>query len=199
MAYNKFTINQIRKQFDITVLEEPVMFTDISAVEPSDMLRYFLKRQIPLAEAIGTEKAKSEFIIAPILSELRELTQHQTSLFSGIEFNVDEEQGLNGRCDYIISQSSLQFSLTAPVLLLVEAKNDNINSGLGQCMAEMIAAQIFNQQEGNETKTIYGCVTTGSVWRFLKLEGKKIYIDDKLYFIESLEIVLGILVHITFD
>jgi len=199
MAYNKFTINQIRKQFDIAVLEEPVLFTDISAVEPSDMLRYFLKRHIPLAEAIGTEKAKSEFIIAPILSELRELTQHQTSLFSGIEFNVDEEQGLNGRCDYIISQSSLQFSLTAPVLLLVEAKNDNINSGLGQCMAEMIAAQLFNQQEGNETKTIYGCVTTGSVWRFLKLEGKKIYIDDKLYFIESLEIVLGILVHITFD
>ncbi len=81
--------------------------------------------------------------------------------------------------------------------MMVEAKNDNINEGLGQCMAEMIAAQRFNQREGNETKTIYGCVTTGSVWRFLKLEEKQIWIDDKQYFIESLETILGILVHIT--
>ncbi len=197
MAYNKFTINQIRKQFEMQLIEEPTLFMHITPVEPSDMLRYFLDRHIPLAEAIGTEKAKSEFIIAPILSELREMTEHQISLFSGIEFNVDEEQGLNGRCDYIISQSSIQFSLSAPILVMVEAKNDNINSGLGQCMAEMIAAQIFNKDEGNETESVYGCVTTGSVWRFLKLEGKKIFIDEKQYFIESVEIVLGILVHIT--
>lgn len=197
MAYNKFTINQIRKQFGIHVVEEPTLFPHVTPVEPGDMLRYFLNRHIPLAEAIGTEKAKSEFIVAPLLAELRELTEHRISLFSGLDFNVDETQGLNGRCDYIISRSSLQFSLTAPILVMVEAKNDNINAGLGQCMAEMIAAQFFNQQEGNETEVIYGCVTTGSVWRFLKLEKQTIFIDDKQYFIESVETVLGILVYIT--
>ncbi|EDN70877.1 conserved hypothetical protein [Beggiatoa sp. PS] len=196
MPYNKFTIQQIRKQFDVKVLEEQTLFTQITPVQPSEMLGYFLKRHIPLAEAIGTEKAKSEFIIAPILSELRELTEHRISLFSGIEFNVDEEHGLNGRCDYIISQSSLQFCLTTPVLMMVEAKNDNINSGLGQCMAEMLAAQMFNQQEGHQIETIYGCVTTGSLWKFLQLQDKKISIDNKQYFIESLDILLGILVHL---
>lgn len=134
--------------------------------------------------------------MAPILAELRELTNKQISLFSGVEFNIDEAQGLTGRCDYIISSSPLQFSLTAPVLMMVEAKNDNINEGLGQCMAEMVAAQRFNQQEGNETKAVYGCVTTGSIWRFLKLEDKQIWIDDKQYFIQMPEVVLGILVHI---
>jgi hypothetical protein len=197
MAYNKFTINQIRKQFDIQMTEASSLFPDITPVAPNETLRNLLTRYIPLAEAIGTEKAKSEFIVAPILAELRELRHHQISLFSGLEFNIDEAQGLTGRCDYIISQSPLQFSLTAPILVMVEAKNDNINEGLGQCMAEMIAAQRFNQREGNETKTIYGCVTTGSVWRFLKLEEKQIWIDDKQYFIESLETILGILVHIT--
>ena len=196
MAYNKFTINQIRRQFEMQVIESPNLFGDITPVAPSEILRTLLTQYIPLAEAIGTEKAKSEFIVAPILAELRERMDQQISLFSGLEFNIDEAQGLTGRCDYIISASPLQFSLTSPVLMMVEAKNDNINEGLGQCMAEMIAAQRFNQQEGNETKTIYGCVTTGSIWRFLKLEGKQIWIDDKQYFIQTPELVLGILARI---
>ncbi|MEZ4632843.1 MAG: hypothetical protein R2880_19390 [Deinococcales bacterium] len=52
--------------------------------------------------AIGTEKAKSEFIIAPILAELRFMAKHEIR----IEFNVDDAQGLNGRCDYVLSQSN---------------------------------------------------------------------------------------------
>lgn len=197
MAYNKFTIQQIRKQFAMEICETPSLFPHITPVKPGDMLRQFLERQIPLAEAIGTEKAKSEFIIAPILAEIRELTHHKISLFSGIDFTIDEEQGLNGRCDYILSKSSMQFSVTAPVLMMVEAKNDNINSGLGQCMAEMVAAQRFNATEENETNTIYGCVTTGSVWRFLVLKGTCITIDEKQYFIESLNTILGILMFVT--
>ena len=199
MAYNKFTINQIRKQFEIQVTESSNLFADSMPVAPSEMLRTLLTRDIPLAEAIGTEKAKSEFIVAPILAELRARTEQRISLFSGVEFNIDEAQGLTGRCDYIISLSPLQFSLTAPVLVMVEAKNDNINEGLGQCMAEMIAAQRFNQQESNPPRTIYGCVTTGSVWRFLQLQEKQIWIDDKQYFIDDLELVLGILFQVVAD
>jgi len=108
MAYNKFTINQIRKQFAIQVTESPDLFGDITPVAPSEILRTLLTQYIPLAEAIGTEKAKSEFIVAPILAELRERSNQQISLFSGLEFNIDEAQGLTGRCDYIISASPLQ-------------------------------------------------------------------------------------------
>ena len=197
MAYNTFSIRQIRKQFGMKIREEPRLFPQITPVQPSEMLRCLLERHIPLAEAIGTEKAKSEFIIAPILSEIRELARHQISLFSGVDFTIDESQGLSGRCDYIISRSDMQFAVTAPVFVIVEAKNDNINSGLGQCMAEMIAAQLFNAAEGNETEIIYGCVTTGSVWRFLMLQDTCITIEEKQYFIESLDVILGILLRMT--
>ena len=36
--------------------------------------------------------------------------------------------------------------LTAPLIAIVEAKNDNIHNGLGQCIAAMFAAWEFNQQ-----------------------------------------------------
>jgi transketolase C-terminal domain/subunit len=55
--------------------------------------------------------------------------------------------------------------------MIVEAKNENIKGGLGQCVAEMVAAQIFNEREANAIDTIYGAVTTGEIWKFLKLGG----------------------------
>jgi co-chaperonin GroES (HSP10) len=75
----------------------------------------------------------------------------------------------------------------------VEAKNENIKGGLGQCAAAMLAAQLFNEQEGNEIKTIYGAVTTGDIWKFLKLEGTDIFIDLNNYYIKELNKILGIL------
>ncbi|BAP57281.1 hypothetical protein THII_2984 [Thioploca ingrica] len=61
-------------------------------------------------------------------------------------------------------------------------------------MAEMVAAQIFNNQEGLKRNYVYGSVTTGSVWRFLKLQDNHIYIDNQEYFIDKLENILGILI-----
>ncbi|WP_338043173.1 hypothetical protein [Okeania hirsuta] len=84
-------------------------------------------------------------IISPIIVELRKYFNRQISLFSGTEFNVDKSKGLTGRCDFIISYSPKQLEVTAPVVKIVEAKNDNIKSGLAQCIAEMVAAQLFNR------------------------------------------------------
>ncbi|MBX2864667.1 MAG: hypothetical protein KTR27_14050 [Leptolyngbyaceae cyanobacterium MAG.088] len=197
MAYNEFTINDIKKQFAVNLIEDQALFTDVKGQTPPQWLSDFLEIHLPLADAIGTEKAKSEFIVAPILSAARELLDRQISLFSGIEFTVDKSQGLTGRCDYIVSRSRSQYSLSAPVLALVETKNDRINAGLGQCMAEMIAADLFNRQEENELTTIFGCVTTGDLWRFLKLqsvnEKRTIFIDTKQYFATQVDELLGIL------
>ncbi|GGA36301.1 hypothetical protein [Okeania sp. KiyG1] len=101
-------------------------------------------------------------IISPIIVELRKYFNRQISLFSGTEFNVDKSKGLTGRCDFIISYSPKQLEVTAPVMTIVEAKNDNIKSGLAQCIAEMVAAQLFNRQKKNQIYCIYGIVTTGS-------------------------------------
>ncbi|GCL35647.1 MAG: hypothetical protein ACKO9I_12000 [Sphaerospermopsis kisseleviana] len=53
--------------------------------------------------------------------------------------------------------------INAPVILVVEAKNENIKGGLGQCIAEMYAAKLFNEREENEITEIYGVVTTGEI------------------------------------
>ena len=100
---------------------------------------------------------------------------------------------MSGFCDFIISRSPEQLFIQSPVITIVEAKNDNIQSGLGQCIAEMIAAQIFNERQGNPIKNIYGVVTTGSVWQFLKLTEQRIEVDLDEYFINNVGKILGIL------
>ncbi|BAY29721.1 hypothetical protein NIES2107_15650 [Nostoc carneum NIES-2107] len=193
MAYSDFTLNKFKKDFNIYIDEEVDLFADIEPREISNQLLTTLEETTELALAINTEKARSEMIITPILLEIRRKANYQISLFSGSDFNVDAEKGLNGYCDFVISRSKEQLTINAPVIIIVEAKNENIKSGLGQCMAAMLAAQIFNEQEKNEIKTIYGAVTTGDIWKFMKLEGINLFVDLNNYYIKELSKIVGIL------
>lgn len=83
--------------------------------------------------------------------------------------------------------------ISAPGVTLVEAKNENIKGGLGQCIAEMVAAQRFNQQKETLIDAIYGVVTTGMIWKFLKLVNQTAFIDLSDYFIKEINKILGIL------
>lgn len=193
MSYSDFTIETLKEQFEIEMIEDCELFSQTAVAQVPKLLTELLQRYAPLAITISTEKARSEFIIAPILAEFKLQFKEQTSLFSGFEFNVDKNQGLNGRCDYILAKSKEQLTLNAPILVLVEAKNDNITSGIPQCIAEMIAARIFNEQKHLGIKTIYGVVTTGSLWRFLKLVNNTAYVDIIEYPLQQLDKILGIL------
>ena len=122
--------------------------------------------------------------------------KNKISLFSGIGFNVDPKQGLSGTCDFIISPSEQQLELTRPVLTVVAAKNENINAGIPQCMAQMLASRIFNQREGSGINYVFGCVTTGTVWKFLKYSKGTISVDIEDYYIREIGKILGILVEI---
>ncbi len=193
MSYSQFSLETVETTFGITILETVGTFADIQPVNYSDFLTQILKRYLPLALAIGTEKSRSELILTPILVELKEQLHNTISLFSGREFNVLPEKGLNGFCDFLISKSPEQIIIKAPIIALVEAKNDNIQSGLGQCIAEMIAVQLFNQEKGNVIPTVYGSVTTGTNWKFMRLTGQTIEIDLNEYFISDIGKILGIL------
>lgn len=193
MPYSNFTIESLKRRFNLTIHEGSDYFADAEAVTISPLLAETLKENVPLALSISTEKARSEMIIAPLLIEVRRLMKHQISLFSGVEFNVDKEQDLQGVCDYLISLSSEQLTVSAPVITLVEAKNENIKAGLSQCIAEMLAARLFNQQQGNDIHTIYGVVTTGSNWKFLRLHGDTVYVDLTEYYIKEAGKIVGIL------
>jgi hypothetical protein len=136
-------------------------------------------------------------IIAPVLVELRKQTGRSISFFSGVDFTVDPAEGLNGVCDYLVSLSPEQLFLTAPVLIIFEAKNEDIKGGFAQCIAAMIAAQRFNEREHNAIPLIHGVVTTGTNWRFLQLEDQLVRIDQREYYIDNANKLIGILLAIT--
>lgn len=193
MAYSNFTLAKVKEYFGLTVDETQDLFVGVEGVKPSEILTVTLKEYIPLAIAINTEKARSEFLIAPVLTEAMRQLNYRVSLFSGSEFNVDIEKGLLGFCDFLISASQEQIFISAPVITIVEAKNENIIGGLGQCVAEMVASRIFNQRAKNGIDKIYGAVTTGTVWRFLVLDGNTVFIDRLEYYIKEVDKILGII------
>jgi len=193
MAYGNFTIDQLIEKFDLSIKESSGLFSKAPVRAGSHHLTETLREQVELAVAIGTEKARSELIIMPVLLDLKRQFKLEISLFSGVDFTVAPEQGLNGVCDFLISLSTEQILVRSPVVMLVEAKNENLKVGFPQCIAEMIAAQQFNQQKGNLVDIIYGVVTIGTLWRFLTLSGRTVEIDSSEYHISDIEKILGIL------
>lgn len=194
MAYSEFTFEKLETDLHL-VLEEADLYSDIQPVDISDSFSELSKENVPLALSINTEKARSELIIAPVLVELRKMLKRTISLFSGIEFNVDPQKGLNGVCDFIVSASSKQILVTAPIINIVEAKNENIKSGIPQCVAEMYAAQLFNKGKSINIPHIYGAVTTGSSWKFMQLQRNQIIVDSMEYFIDNVGKIMGILIY----
>lgn len=200
MSYSEFSLTKVKQEFGLTTLEERGIFADVPELAASKLLAETLNYNQPIVLGSNSEKARSELIIAPILVDLRRQLKEQINLFSGVDFTVDDTRGLNGICDFIITKSPEILIVTAPVITVVEAKKENINAGLGQCAAEMVAAQIFNartesssEKLAQDVKTIYGAVTTGSIWQFLRLEKQILSIDLSEYYLKDVNKILGIL------
>ena len=193
MAYSSFTLSQVSRTFQLETIRRRGIFADIEPVAPSEHLTAALERNLPFALAMGTEKAKSELIVADVLVELCLHFADRVSLFSGIDFNVDATNGLMGVCDFLVSLSPQAFEVEAPAIILVEAKRDSLTDRLGQCVAEMVAAQRFNADAGNDIPCVYGATTSGIDWLFLKLEGQTLSIDMTVYQLVQCDKILGIL------
>jgi hypothetical protein len=193
MSYREFTLKDIRTKLGIEMEEELSLYDDVTPVSPPPALVEWLRENEPLATAINTEKARSELIIAPVLLEVRRLLDKKIGFFSGREFNVDPARGLNGVCDFMLSLSRERYMITAPLMVVVEAKNEDMVGGLPQCLAEMYAVQLYNQQESLSLPAVHGAVSTGTNWRFLKLSGQNAWIDVREYYLHELGTILGIL------
>jgi len=192
VAYNNFSLLEVTEQFELSLSGSPFC-QDLPVAVPSELFLAIFKEWFPLAQQARSEKAKSELLISPVLLEVRKLVHNSVELFSGEEFSVDRERGLNGFCDFLLSKSTTPYLIEAPVVMLVEAKRGELDLGLGQCIAQMVAAQLFNVTKGRAIPVIYGSVTSGRLWQFLKLEGKNVTIDANEYQITPVERILGIL------
>jgi len=193
MPYSSFTFREVKKQFSLHE-KNTTLFKDVAEI----MISGWLKKSLAISAKLPlkSEKARSEGIVAPILFELKERNEDKITLFSGENLDIDDQIGLNGECDFILTKTPYSSTIEAPVFCLVEAKQHIVEKSLGQGVAQMIGAREFNKTEGNLIETIFGAVTSGEIWQFLQLTGNTIYTDMDRYFIENPNKILGILQHI---
>jgi hypothetical protein len=195
MVFSDFTFPQVQQDLGLA-LDEADLFSPVPAVPLREDFVATVTDGATIALAVNTEKAKSEFIIAPVLLEVRRLCRGAVGLFSGVALDVDPAKGLNGVCDFILTKPARQFILSAPVVTVVGAKNDNLRNGLGQCIATTYAATLYNQRAGSPVAAVCGVVTTGSAWKFLRLEGTTVTLDLKEYYIDNLGKLVGVLTYL---
>lgn len=142
--------------------------------------------------ALISEKARSEFIVVPILLAARELSGDQVAIYSGQRLDVAPEDGLAGECDFILALGPALPPLHAPLMTVAEAKKNDIEVGLGQCIAQMVGARVFNKRAGRVTAPVYGCVTTGETWQFLRLLDRAALLDRQRYYVDNIGKILGV-------
>lgn len=200
MAYSNFNnFQQLQKDFGLK-MRVSSFWADAqnTLLAPSERLL----NQLKMAEKLPvylSEKARSELIISPVLLEIWARKADFLMLFSGVSLDVDAARGLNGICDFLIAKTQNQYVIETPILCLIEAKNRELSEGFAQCVAEMYASQILNRQSDNPKtqSAIFGCITNGREWQFLKLEEDCVFIDLQRYFLNELDKILGILDWIT--
>jgi hypothetical protein len=189
MAYSDSTFAKLKSLYGILQDYQNLGLAEVAAVQPSSRLVEDITdgQHIPVI----SEKAKSEFLIAPIVREIQRNNKNIT-FFSGVSFNIEGEKLLNGTPDFMISAKARRADVESPIFCMVEAKNGIIEEGYAQCAAEMYAAKLFNEQTNEPIEIIYGVVTNAFEWVFLKLENNSIFIDTERYYLNNLAQILGI-------
>jgi hypothetical protein len=188
MAYADFSLQTAIDRLGLEA-RSAVLFPKLQPCVVPDWLPTVLARgsHNPLLN----ETTRSQMIVTPVLLAAQEITGNAFTIFPGVSLNVRPADGLNGECDYVLSASPPLPMLRAPILTLVEAKNADIDSGLGQCAAQMVGARVFNEQAGHAGRAVYGCVTTGEVWAFLKLGESVLTLDQSRFYISDVADILS--------
>jgi hypothetical protein len=193
MSYTDFSIDSVMSGLELEI-ETSELFPGLEPLPLQPWLRDSLDRGSH--QVLLSEKARSEFIVVPILLACQELTARAVTIYSGQRLDVDSSLGLMGECDFILSATLPLPGLRAPLVTIVEAKKHDIETGIWQCIAQMTGAKIFNERAGRPIEEIFGCVTNGEVWQFLRLSKQLATIDGRRYYLDNVGAILAAFVNI---
>lgn len=193
MAYSDFTLSDLETKFGIQHKKQRIDFPS-NLIEPSEKLMGDLKENVDMP--IKSEKARSEWIVVPILRELRRLNDNFFTIYSGENLTADKEKGLIGECDFILSKDIKSYEISFPIFQIVEAKKNDLDEGIKQCASQLLGARIFNEKKGINSQKIYGCTTTGDDWIFLELNENNLTIDNRKYYLVEIKELLGVFQYI---
>ena len=196
MSFSDFDLRGALEAFGLQEERAADMFAEVEPLVPSEWLRAWLDEFVPGELGVSSEKARSEFVIAPILVEARRRSAGPANVLSGVTLDVDRARGLTGFCDFLIARSKKLYHLRGPLVAVVEAKREDLIAGLGQCVASMVALREFNARDGLDIPVIYGCVSSGSNWKFLRLAKDQLEIDSREYYLRDVGKIIAIIVHV---
>jgi hypothetical protein len=200
MPYSQYnTLHSVRQKLGVSTRFGRLL-PNFEHIQPSDLLLKILERNTSNRTAYFNGKSRSEGIVFPILSELQSINNFKFALYSGATIDGEKELGLNGECDFVLSGAAQSIELERPIFCIVEAKDNDIELGIPQCIAQLCGANFFNQKVENiQLKNIYGAVTTGTEWNFLKMEDNNVMIDNDIYSIKNLSELLGAINHLVIE
>ena len=193
MGYSKYKkLKVVTKKFGLSATQEELFADNIATVAPSSWLVETLQmaKIVPLIN----EKVKSERIVSPILIDVANFFKDKITLFSGEKLEVNASDNLSGECDFFFTLIPRSPYLEAPIISLVEAKDDDMDYGIAQCAAQLYGTKLYNELDGQNIPILYGCATDGIEWKFMRFENNIFYLDIKVY--TDLKEILGIWHHI---
>lgn len=191
MAFSDFkSIAEVQEAYHI--LYQEADFLQFRNAPPSAALIEELAFNRQYIDVFSSEASRCENIIYPILREVYKAFIGRYALWSHKALTYD--QTLNGTPDYLIATKSElgKTVLGLPIVVVVEAKQNNFTEGWGQCLAELVAAQKLNQIE---LKPVYGVVTDAEAWQFGKLQGAVFTKQRTHLTIDDLEKLCGALIY----
>ncbi len=187
MAFTDFkSSDEVQKAYDIRYVEEE--FLIVTPMSPPECFVRDYEFSSNHFDIFASEASRCENVIYPILREACREFVRQCSLWSHKFISADST--LSGTPDYIIAQRSDlgKNVLGMPLMLVVEAKQNDFVKGWGQCLAELVAAQKLN---ADEKRTVYGMVTDAELWQFGRLEDKAFTKNRTRVKIDDLDEVFG--------
>jgi hypothetical protein len=193
MGYSNFKkLKVVSKKFGLSATQQELFEGITMSVEPSLWLLETLQmaKIVPLIN----EKVKSERIVSPILIDIANAYRDKITLFSGEDLEVSPKDDLSGECDFFFTLIPRSPYLEAPIISLVEAKDDDMDYGIAQCAAQLYGTKLYNEMDGKNIPILYGCATDGVEWKFMRFENNIFFVDVKIY--TDLREILGIWHHI---
>lgn len=148
--------------FSRTKLNLPQYQGNLDRIE---QLKERIEEILPYA-SLSSEAARREILISPVIFDL----VHYTKSEIFIEYSIKVSEQLQGSFDYFLE--------SANHLLVIEAKKEDLDYGMTQLIAELIALEQW--QENQEQTHLVGAVTTGKIWEFARLNRDEKQIEQGL-------------------
>ena len=179
-AFSKFTLNEAYKLLNLERLT--TWEIEFEPIAPSTAFKQHLER-LQLFDLERSEEGKKLLIDAILLEAIQPFPE--LKIWKGANL---ESETAHGAADYLFTENRGYFE--AAFLCVVEAKKDDFEQGLAQCLVEMQACQWSNQQI-DRTLDVFGIVTNGSTWQFYQLLQSGAVRETLPYAISNLAAIFG--------